>query len=45
VVIEQYRSEADFAAHMQKPYLKDLLAKAPALVAAPPEIKTYKPVK
>jgi quinol monooxygenase YgiN len=44
VTIEEWRSEADVAAHMQTPHVQALLAKVPALLAAPPEIRTYRAV-
>ncbi len=42
VTIEEWRSEADVDAHMQTPHVAALLAKVPALVAAPPEIRSYR---
>lgn len=41
VTIEQWRSEPDLATHMRTPHVTALLAAVPALVAAPPEIRTY----
>jgi quinol monooxygenase YgiN len=41
VTIELWRSAADVEAHMRTPHVAALLAAVPALVAAPPEIRTY----
>ncbi|HLQ37675.1 MAG TPA: putative quinol monooxygenase [Planctomycetota bacterium] len=42
VVLEEWRSEHDIEAHMRTTHVVALLAKVPALVTAPPEIKSYK---
>lgn len=42
VSIEQWRDGAAIEAHFAQPYMQDLLARAPGLVAAPPEIKNYR---
>ena len=42
VMLEEWRSEADVARHLQTRHVAELLAKAPALVAAPPDIRSYR---
>jgi len=42
VMLEEWRSESDIATHMQAPHVQQLFAKVPALVAAPPDIRTYR---
>ncbi|HEX6811501.1 MAG TPA: putative quinol monooxygenase [Planctomycetota bacterium] len=42
LTIEEWRSEADVAAHMRTPHVAALLAKVPSLVTAPPEIRSYR---
>lgn len=42
--IEEWRSEADAAAHLKTPHVAALLAAVPALVAAPPDIRTYRTI-
>jgi quinol monooxygenase YgiN len=42
VTIEEWRSEADVAAHMRTPHVATLLAKVPAWLAAPPDIRRYR---
>lgn len=42
VMLEEWRSEADMQRHLQTPHVAELLAKAPALVAAPPDIRSYR---
>jgi len=44
VTIEEWRSEADVAAHMKTPHVTALLAEVPSLVAAPPDIRQYRTV-
>jgi quinol monooxygenase YgiN len=42
LTIEEWRTEADVATHMQTPHVTALLAKVPALLAAPPEIRSFR---
>jgi len=42
VTLEEWRTEADVAAHLKTPHVQALLAKALALLAAPPDIRTYR---
>ena len=39
--VEKWESEAAFAAHLATEHLKAAFAKAPELVAAPPDIRQY----
>lgn len=41
MAIEIYRSPEAFSAHMSSPHIQILFAKATALLAAPPDIRTY----
>lgn len=40
--LEEWRTEADVDAHMRTAHVQRLLATVPALLAAPPEIRTYR---
>ena len=44
VTIEEWRTAADVTTHMQTPHVAALLAAVPALVAAPPDIRSYKAI-
>lgn len=41
-VLEEWRSEADIAAHMATPHVQGLFAALPPLLATPPEIRSYR---
>ena len=43
-MLEEWRSEADLQAHMRAPHVTELLAKIPPLLAAPPDIRSYRVV-
>jgi quinol monooxygenase YgiN len=40
--LEEWRTEADVDAHMRTPHVQQLLATVPALLAAPPDIRSYR---
>lgn len=42
VMLEEWRSEADLAAHLQAPHTAALLASLPPLLASPPDIRSYR---
>lgn len=42
--VEEWRSAQDVAEHMHRPHVVAALQKVPALVAAPPDIRSYKVV-
>ncbi len=44
VTIEEWRSEDDVQRHLQTPHVGALLAVVPSLVAAPPDIRSYRTV-
>jgi quinol monooxygenase YgiN len=41
VFIEEWRSGAAIAAHMQSPHVQEAFSKVPPLLAAPPDIRRY----
>lgn len=44
VMLEEWRSVEDVDAHLQTPHVQQLLAALPALLAAPPDIRSYEVV-
>ena len=40
VTVEEWRSQEDIQRHFEMPYVKDLMAQAPALLAAEPVFQT-----
>lgn len=40
--VEEWRSQQDVAQHMNQPHVKTALSKVSALVAAPPDIRSYR---
>jgi quinol monooxygenase YgiN len=42
VMLEEWRGEAELRVHMQTAHVQRLLAEATALLAAPPDIRSYR---
>jgi quinol monooxygenase YgiN len=42
VTLEEWRTEADVATHMKTPHVQKLLATVATLLAAPPDIRSYR---
>ena len=45
VMLEEWRSQDDFQAHMQTPHLQELFATVPPLLAGAPDIRIYRLVE